>query len=48
MQYIILALMMCSAQTILSAPIASGKAFFQNQNIDATTGKPDRIHKRAQ
>ena len=44
MQYIIMALIICSAQTILSAPIASGKAFFQNQNIDAITGQPDATY----
>ena len=33
-----------SVQTCISAPITSGKAFFQTQNIDAVTGKPDATY----
>ena len=41
MQFVILMLILCIAQTIVSAPIKSGKAFFQVENIDAVTGQPD-------
>ena len=44
MQFIVLMLMLCSAQVIISAPITSGKAFFQIQNIDALIGQPDSTY----